>query len=93
MSVVEITETEVLAADSARSKMDPALLALVRAARRFDLAVEPGQLTHQLGLSEGLVDSLELCRCARWIGLRARCISTQLERLQTLPLPALYRLS
>jgi len=91
MSVVEITETEVLAADSARSKMDPALLALVRAARCFDLAVEPGQLTHQLGLSEGLVDSLELCRCARWIGLRARCISTQLERLQTLPLPALLR--
>ncbi len=58
MSVVEITETEVLAADSARSKMDPALLAWCVPPRRFDLAVEPGQLTHQLGISEGLVDSL-----------------------------------
>ncbi|MGR5147178.1 type I secretion system permease/ATPase [Photobacterium alginatilyticum] len=73
----------------AEQSIDPALLALVRAAHSFNLPVEASQLSHQLGLSEGAVDSKDLCRCARWIGLRARRITTGLDRLQALPLPIL----
>lgn len=70
-------------------QVDPALQALAYAAEHFHLSIEPAQLSHQLARSEGAVDSQDLCRCAHWIGLRARLINTVVERLVTLPLPAL----
>ncbi|CQD39374.1 type I secretion system permease/ATPase [Yersinia mollaretii] len=66
------------------------LAALARAAACFDLAVEPSQLAHQLGLSPEKIDSIALCRCAGWIGLRARKVYQQLERLGNLALPILF---
>lgn len=68
---------------------DPGLLALSYAVRRFDLAVDPSQLSHRLGRKKGRVDGHDLCRCARWVGLRARPITTRITRLTLLPLPAL----
>ena len=88
MSAVEQFEMDAAVAN-AEPPIDPALLALVRAAHSFNLPVEASQLSHQLGRSEGAVDSTDLCRCARWIGLRARRITTGLDRLPALPLPVL----
>ncbi|WP_084605249.1 type I secretion system permease/ATPase [Psychromonas aquimarina] len=68
---------------------DPGLIALTRAAAAFKLSVDVGQLTHQLGRGEGLADSMDLCRCALWLGLRARRNHSSIERLSALPLPAL----
>lgn len=53
------------------------LTALARAAACFDLAVEPSQLAHQLGLTPDKIDSIALCRCAGWIVVYApeRCIN------------------
>ena len=66
-----------------------AIEALTHAARHFNLTVEPDQLSHQLGRYEGDINGQDLCRCARWIGLRARSIKTKVDRLQALPLPLL----
>lgn len=68
---------------------DDGILALTCAARHFQVAIEPAQLQHRLGSHRKTVSARELCRCARWSGLRARCITTSLARLSVLPLPAL----
>lgn len=75
---------------AADNKMpDTGLLALTYAARQFNLTVDTEQLSHQLGRVEGVADSQDLCRCAQWIGLRARRIYTKMERLPMVPTPAL----
>ncbi|CNH10273.1 type I secretion system permease/ATPase [Yersinia pekkanenii] len=66
------------------------LAALARAAACFDLAIEAPQLAHQLGLAAEKIDNIALCRCAGWIGLRARTISQPFERLGNLTLPVLF---
>ncbi|EAQ65451.1 hypothetical protein MED121_22307 [Marinomonas sp. MED121] len=71
------------------STTDSAINALAHAARHFNLAIEPDQLSHQLGRYEGAINDQDLCRCARWIGLRARSINTHIDRLPALPLPLL----
>lgn len=68
----------------------PALLGLAKAAACFDIPVEPAQLQHRLGLQTDKIDSIALCRCASWIGLRARHIKQPINRLPHLPLPALF---
>ncbi|ROL62628.1 peptidase C39 [Pseudomonas protegens] len=69
--------------------LDTGLHALAWAARRFELSISVAQLTHRLGRIEGPADSLDLRRCAGWIGLRARAVNSQVQRLDHLPLPAL----
>ena len=64
--------------------------ALARAAACFDLAVESSQLAHQLGLAPEKIDDIAVCRCAGWIGLRARKVSQSYERLKHLALPILF---
>lgn len=72
---------------------DSGLQALVWAARRFDLSISVSQLNHRLGGVEGQANSLDLCRCAGWIGLRARVVRSCEARLERLPLPALLKTS
>jgi ATP-binding cassette subfamily B protein RtxE len=69
------------------------ILALVLVARHFHLAIDPGQIQHQLGSAEKSLSSQALCRRARRAGLRARGITTSVDRLTSLPLPALVRLA
>ncbi|WP_252090980.1 type I secretion system permease/ATPase [Pseudomonas sp. MWU13-3659] len=68
---------------------DSGLLALVWAAARLGRRLELGQLRHQAGWAEQPLGWVELCRCARWSGLRARAVRSNRERLPLLPLPAL----
>ncbi|WP_145588160.1 type I secretion system permease/ATPase [Yersinia aldovae] len=66
------------------------LEALACAAACFDLAVEAPQLAHKLGVPAEEIDNIALCRCADWIGLRAREVKCAIERLDKLTLPVLF---
>lgn len=77
------------ASEPSPTMLDTGLHALAWAARRFDLSISVAQLTHRLGRVEGAADSLDLRRCAGWIGLRARAVQSRVQRLHHLPLPAL----
>ncbi|MFJ2336124.1 type I secretion system permease/ATPase [Pseudomonas protegens] len=77
------------ASEPSPTMLDTGLHALAWAARRFDLSISVAQLTHRLGRVEGPADSLDLRRCAGWIGLRARAVQSRVQRLHHLPLPAL----
>ncbi|MDH1143200.1 type I secretion system permease/ATPase [Pseudomonas mosselii] len=69
--------------------LDTGLNALVWAARRFDVALDVAQLQHRLGRVEGVATPIDLCRCAGWVGLRARLAQSTITRLNNLPRPAL----
>lgn len=67
-----------------------ALAALCAIARFHQVAADPATLAHQLGLSSS--DSLntdDLLRAAKHLGLKAKLSSTSIERLPRTPLPAL----
>lgn len=61
------------------TKVIQPLEALACAATCFDLTIEASQLAHQLGLAPDEIDSIALCRCAAWIGLRARKVNQSLN--------------
>lgn len=86
MSVTELAE---MPPEPVVQTQDSGISALVHAARGFQLAIEPNQLIHRLARAEGAADSQDLCRCARWIGLRARQATVSVERLSALSLPVL----
>jgi len=65
------------------------ILALTIAAKHFHISTDARQLQHRLGSVDRAVGAVELCRCARWAGLRARRVNTKIARLSSLPLPAL----
>ncbi len=77
--------------DHTEKETDHGLKALAYAAENWKKSISPSQLTHRLGKTEGSVSSLDLCRCARWVGLKARKVVTSVERLPALPLPALLK--
>ncbi|TQF70086.1 type I secretion system permease/ATPase [Pseudoalteromonas luteoviolacea] len=68
------------------------LQALAFAAKSFDKNVEVNYLKHQTGVHDEEIDHLTLCRCAKWIGLKASVQTTGIERLHLMPLPALVQI-
>jgi len=72
---------------------DPGIIALTLAAEHFDKSVSARSLQHKLGLKAGLADELDLCRCAAWVGIKARIEKVQLDRLENLPMPALTQIN
>ncbi len=72
---------------------DPGILALKTAAEHFDKSVSESALQHKLGIKEGFADELDICRCAAWIGLKARAETVELGRLENLPMPALTQVN
>lgn len=71
--------------------VDDGLAALAYAARHHRILVEAEQLCHQLGRAQGTASRVDICRCARSIGLRARSVDSGIERIAALPLPALLK--
>ena len=65
------------------------LLCLEYIANKFDKTVEIGYLQHRIGESLFELDGVNLCRCARWIGLKAKMVCSTLEQLSITPLPAI----
>ncbi|PKG37407.1 type I secretion system permease/ATPase [Psychromonas sp. Urea-02u-13] len=72
---------------------DHGILSLKLAAEQFDKSVSPRTLIHRLGLQKGQACELDICRCADWIGLKARIEKVELSRLDTLPMPALTQIN
>ncbi len=68
---------------------DTGLAALVSLLRLQGVAAEPAQLHHQLGMAGKPVGVVEMVRCARQLGLKARSLSTRWDRLARTPLPAI----
>ena len=71
---------------------DTGLTALVSLLRLQGVAAEPAQLHHQLGMAGEPVGVVEMLRCARQLGLKARSLSTRWARLGRTPLPAIAEL-
>jgi len=71
---------------------DSGLAALVSLLRLQGVAAEPAQLHHQLGMAGKPVGVVEMLRCARQLGLKARSLSTRWARLARTPLPGIAEL-
>ena len=71
---------------------DTGLAALVSLLRLQGVAAEPAQLHHQLGMAGKPVGVVEMLRCARQLGLKARSLSTRWSRLARTPLPGIAEL-
>src|SRR6266545_221716 len=71
---------------------DSGLSALVSLLRLQGVAAEPAQLHHQLGMAGKPVGVVEMLRCARQLGLKARSLSTRWARLARTTLPAIAEL-
>ncbi len=76
---------------SDRQEMDTAVQSLVIAARLHGVAADGEQIRHQAGVPERCLDTLELMRSARRLGLKARRVRADWGRLSRLPLPAIAR--
>ena len=71
--------------------VDTALACLVIGARLFGLAAEPGVLRHRFGQPGREFGETELLRAARFLGLKARAIDSNWDRLQKTALPVIAR--
>lgn len=68
---------------------DAGLSLLVLIARFHDIPVEAAQLRHTAALQGGVFQEGDLVLAARSLGLRARAVPLQADRMDRLPLPAL----
>jgi len=75
------------------SVIDNGLLALACAAEQFDKSVDVRLLQHKIGHYKEQVDELTLCRCAGWLGLKARADSVCAKRIDVIPVPALVKVA
>ena len=66
---------------------DPGLTALVMLLRFHGVGADPAQVRHQSGTAT--IGTVEMVRCAREFGLKARELRTNWARLATTPLPAI----
>lgn len=84
----------VAATGAATSSSSPTLAALCAIARFHQVAADPANLAHQLGLSPSVPVSIDdLLRAAKHLGLKAKLSRTTPERLALTPLPALARIN
>lgn len=73
-------------ADS-ETRTDTGLACLVLIARVFGLPADPGPLRHRFAAP--VLAEADILRAARHVGLKARAINSQFERLDKTPLPAI----
>ncbi len=73
----------------APSSPDTGLACLLLVARFHGLAAEPDPLRHRFGEPGAPFDSTQILRAARELGLKAREVSSTLDRLADTPLPAI----
>jgi ATP-binding cassette, subfamily B, bacterial HlyB/CyaB len=81
--MVIATNNTTAAANSATA-VDQGLHVLVAFLRSHGIGVDPEQLRHRFGNAIGVP---EMLRCAKELGLKARCFRTNWKRLATTPLP------
>ena len=77
--------------DTRRKDVDTGLLCLVQLARFHGLPADPDQLRHARGSPHGRFTAEDIVRAARALGLKARALRSELQRLGKTPLPAIVR--
>lgn len=76
-----------MAEDAAREPSgDPGLHAIVALLRLNGVGVSPDQVQHQFGNTIGVT---EILRCAKGFGLKAKTVSTRLDRLAGIAMPCI----
>lgn len=73
------------------SSIDTGLTCIVLLARFFGLPADTHQLQHQFGQSGKHFDAVDLLRSARYLGLKAKQVESQWQRLANVTLPAIAR--
>jgi subfamily B ATP-binding cassette protein HlyB/CyaB len=73
----------------AQPSLDSGLASFMLALRVLGVAVSPEQLVYQLDLGRRPMTPEDMLRAAKGFGLRARLVSTRIERLAKTPLPAI----
>jgi subfamily B ATP-binding cassette protein HlyB/CyaB len=68
---------------------DPGLAVLVLIARFHGIAADAAQLQHSAGISSGTFSDRDLALAARSLGLKARSVRVNAQRLAKTPFPAL----
>src|ERR1700748_1046640 len=68
---------------------DAGLMALVLIARFHGIAADAAQMRHAAALKSKIFTESDLVQSAKSIGLKARVVGLQIERLSKVPLPAL----
>jgi subfamily B ATP-binding cassette protein HlyB/CyaB len=68
---------------------DSAVLSLAMLLQYYKLAADPAQIGREFASSGRMLDTTELVRAARQLGLKARAIRAKLKRLDRTPLPAI----
>jgi subfamily B ATP-binding cassette protein HlyB/CyaB len=69
--------------------MDTGITSLVIIARLHGVPIDPGQIRHQYAKSGEPLASLDLLRAAKGVGLKAREIESDWDRLKKIQLPAI----
>ena len=69
--------------------LDTGLACLVMLARFHQIAADPGQLAHQFNVSGEAFIQTELLLAAKHLGLQAKVVKTNIDRLDRTPLPAM----
>lgn len=72
-------------------RLDTGLLSLVLVARFLGLPADAGQLRHKFARQNDLVGTQELLLAARHLGLKAREVISQYDRLTKTPLPVIAK--
>ena len=70
-------------------QVDSGLVCLIMLSRLHGMPADPGQLKHHYGQSETEFTESEILRGAKSIGLKAKAISSSIERLAKTQLPAI----
>ena len=76
---------------SAPASVDTGLMGLLIVARLFGFAAQAEPLRHEFGVSGQPFDDTAILRAAKHIGLKAKAVKANADRLQRLPLPLLAR--
>ncbi|MBI3771619.1 MAG: type I secretion system permease/ATPase [Gammaproteobacteria bacterium] len=73
----------------ANNRQDTGLTCLVMLARFHGIAADPGQLQHQFGRSGEVCGASELLRGAKFLGLKAKQVTSDSSRLDRIQFPAI----
>ncbi|CCN45282.1 conserved membrane hypothetical protein [Vibrio nigripulchritudo MADA3029] len=78
---------------TSNSDTSSGLLCLRYIAKQFNQPIEISHLKHKLGDAVCELDSINLQRCAQWVGLKSKEVNSRLDELISSPLPAIARLN
>ena len=76
-----------------RSATDTGLICLTILARLQHLPADPKQLQHEFGSSDHAFETRDLLRAAKWLGLKARSVRVDWDKLRSIYFPCIAKLA